>query len=176
MLPGNNLQDNGFMKPETPAEHQQARLAALPAIYKTAHERMAVELAMGMDEPVDVFERYGYTADQGIALMDTPAFAATLERISKEVQSNGLTFRAKARVQAEALLEHSFEIATDPDAPAAVRADLIKWTAKVGDLEPRKEADESKAGGGFSLSITFSGQEPMKVVAHEPVLIEGARQ
>ena len=49
----------------------------------------------------------------------------------------------------------------------AVRADLIKWTAKMAGLEP-SEKDKGMGGGtgaGFTLNITFAGgaQSPVAV-------------
>ena len=57
---------------------------------------------------------------------------------------------------------------------AAVRADLIKWAAKVAGNEPAPVKSNEVTGGGFSLSITFAGQAPQQIVtaAREPLTIE----
>ena len=160
--------------PELIAEQRQAeRLAALPTAYKTQHERLAYELALKLDESPVIFQRHGYDAGQALALIETPEFSKLLERVAKDVREQGLTFRAKARVMAEDLLQHGYEIATDEYASAAVRADLIQWFARVADLEPAVKKDGTNSGGGgLHLSITFAG-EPAKVVGHEPITIEG---
>ncbi|MBT9176533.1 MAG: hypothetical protein DDT20_00852 [Firmicutes bacterium] len=155
------------------SDRQTARLADVPELYRKAHERLAVELALAgpmREEPEAVFARYGYTPDQAIALLESRVFLVLLERVGAEVREQGLSFRAKARAISEDLLPHAYEIATDPQQSAAVRADLIKWSAKVAGHEP-KEKDEVK-GGGFNLSITFAGQAPMKVVSSDAALIE----
>jgi len=162
----------------TPTEHQAARLAALPAIYKTQNERLCYEIVLAKsigEAEESVFQRYEYTPEQALALLESPGFAALLDRVAKDLHENGLTFRAKARAQSEALLEHSFEIATDPTQPTAERVKVIQWTAKMAGHEKGLDKEEGKQGGGFSLSITFAGQEPIKVVQHEPALIEGGR-
>jgi hypothetical protein len=43
-----------------------------------------------------------------------------------------------------------------------VRADLIKWTAKMAGLEPsdREKGGGGGAGSGFNLYITFAGGAP----------------
>ncbi|MHB8388056.1 MAG: hypothetical protein ACYDBH_00580 [Acidobacteriaceae bacterium] len=150
---------------------QEARLAGIPAIYRTTHERLACELALHIEEPEEVFARYGYGVDEAMALMETPAFALLLDRIAREIRESGLSFKMKARAQAEELLASSFVMATDPYVSAAVRADLIKWTAKMAGHEPR-EKEDGKLGGGLTLSITFAGQSPQKVVGHEPLTLE----
>lgn len=156
----------------TAQQYQDQRIASLPAVYRTAHEQLACELALQMEEPEDIFARYGYTPDQGIALMGTPQFSVLLERVSREVRESGLSFKTKAKMQAEALLTQSFQIATDPLQSAAVRADLIKWTAAVAGYSAKKDDDKASAGSGLNLTITFAGQAPMKVVQNEPIALE----
>ena len=155
-------------------ERQEERQSAVPALYRTTHERLACELALHMEEPSAVFERYGYTPDASQELMDSPAFTALLGRIGTEIRENGLSFRMKAKAISEDLLPHAYDIATDPLQSAAVRADLIKWAAKVAGNEPAPQKGvEGTGGGGFNLSITFAGQAPQTVVAsREPLTLE----
>lgn len=153
------------------ADYQTARMATVPKVYKAALERLACELALGMEEPDVIFASYGYSEEQALTLMASTAFSVTMAQVGKEVRESGLSFKMKARAQAEELLGHSFEMATDPLAPHTVRAEIIKWTAKMAGYEPKDDKDGGKVGGGLSLSITFAGQEPMKVVAQEPATI-----
>jgi len=152
---------------------QERRLDAVPEVYKTKYERLAVELSLALDDADAIFARYGYTPDDAIALAQSDAFASILARVSKDVRESGLSFRSKARMQAEELLTHSFEIATDPNQAGSTRLSAIQWTAKVGGLEPKESKDEGKTGGGLTLSIQFSGAPPQQVIAtHEPLTIE----
>ena len=148
------------------------RLAAVPAIYRTNHERLACELALKIDPVDEVFGRYGYTPEQAVVLLEQPAFSGLLEKISKEVAETGLSFRNKVRAIAEDLLPEAYAMATDITISSAVRTDIIKWAAKVGGLEP-KEKDDGRTSGGMTLNITFSGQAPQAVITHEPLTIEG---
>lgn len=154
-------------------ERQERRLDSIPEVYKTKYERLAVELALALDDADAIFKRYGYSPDEALALAQSLAFSTILERVMREVKESGMSFRAKARMQAEELLGHSFEIATDPNQSAAVRLDAIQWTAKMGDLEPRSAKEDVKLGGGLTLSIQFSGAPPTQVIStHEPLTIE----
>lgn len=157
---------------ETALTRQAERLRAAPALYQTKHERLAYELALRMEPAEEVFQRYGYDEAAALALMESPAFAGLLDRVAKDVQENGLSFKAKARAQAEDLLAHSYDLATDPLCSAAVRADLIKWTAKVAGLEPTSKDTEKTGGGGLTLNISFAGQPAQAVIAHDAVTIE----
>ena len=131
--------------------------------------RLTFELALGLSAPDKIFERYGYDQDSALALAKNHVFQAMLKAYVDDVKEHGLTFRAKARVQAEDLLAHSYEIATDSQAPYAVRADMIKWTAKVADYEPKNNAAEAPSNG-FALQIVFSGDSKK-----EPMLVQGQR-
>src|ERR1035437_8786358 len=87
------------------AEQQQAqRMLAVPGLYKTSLEQLACGLALEVGEPGIIFSRYGYTDETAVGLLETPGFASTLEPISKEGGETGLSFRTKARAQAEVLL------------------------------------------------------------------------
>ena len=151
---------------------QAARLDAAPELYKREYERLCLELACNMGEPAEIFAAHGITIEQAAELTENAALIAMLERITKEVRENGLSFRMKARSISESLLPHGYNIATDPETSAAVRADLIKWFPRVAGLEPKEKVDETKHGG-LTLSITFAGQAPQQVVStREPILIE----
>lgn len=117
--------------------------------------RLAYELALEMDTPTNVFGRYGYGREEAVRVMGTPGFIATVKKYRDEIVTGGVSFRLKAKIQAEDLLTHSYEMATDPEVPPAVRADLIKWTARVANLEPKDKGEGGAAGAGFTLNISF---------------------
>lgn len=156
----------------TAQQAQDARMEKVPALYRTTLERLAVELALAMDTPEETFQRYNYTPEAAAELLDTPSFTVLLSRIGKEVRESGLSFRSKAKAISEELLPHAFSMATDPEVSSAVRADLIKWAAKVAGNEPKEAKDDGRSSGGLNLSITFANQPPMKVVSQESNIIE----
>jgi hypothetical protein len=155
---------------ETVAEREARRLRALmPEGYEpesaaelTFDPRIAYALALGVSTPSKVFEKYGVSLENAKRLIATPHFIATVKRYKEELLEKGVTFRLKAKIQAEDLLTHSYVLATDPEVPPAVRADLIKWTAKMAGLEPsdREKGGGGGAGSGFNLYITFAGGAP----------------
>lgn len=156
------LSDGG----ETLAQREARRLAnRFPEGYEprsgadlTFDPRIAYELALGVTSPAKVFEKYGVGLDAAKALIALPHFISTVRTYKEELVEKGVTFRLKAKIQAEDLLTHSYVLATDPEVPAAVRADLIKWTAKMAALEPQeKDKGGGAAGAGFTLNITFAG-------------------
>ena len=153
---------------------QDSRMAEIPELYRKTHERLAVELALKVDDAAAIFAAYKYTPEQAADLLESPAFVALLQQATKEVAESGLSFRTKAKLLAGELLPYANDIATDPLQSAAVRADLIKWSAKVAGFEPKDPKDDGKTGGGLTLSITFAGQAPQQVVSsqHESLTID----
>lgn len=138
--------------------------------------RLAYELALDIESPTTIFDRYGYDPSEAMRLLKVPAFIATVKDYKVQVQETGITFKLKARVQAEDLLTHSYEIATDPDMPPAVRADLIKWTAQMAELGPKKDAGGVGGGTALTLAITFAGaaaETRLQIVNPEREAIEG---
>ncbi len=156
------------------AARQEQRMQGVSALYKTKHEQLACELAMGMAEPEEIFQSYGYSPEQALALTESAAFSALCKRIGDEVRESGLSFKSKMKAVSEALIPHAFEIATDPLQPATVRAKIIEWAARLAGHEPAPAKNEGAGGaGGFHLSVTFAGQAPASIVgAHVPAVIE----
>ena len=149
----------------TPDQVRDQRQDKIPSLYRTKHERLACELALKMETPEEVFRRHGYEAGEAVALLESPAFIAILERVATEVRETGLSFRMKARAIAEDLLPEAFDMATDPTVSSSVRLDAIKWAAKVADLEPRVKEEQKGTGGGLTLNIMFAGQEaPARII------------
>jgi hypothetical protein len=58
------------------------------------------------------------------------------------MQREGMSFRVKARLQSEALLETSWKMIHNQNTPSAVRADLIKHTHRVAGLEPKEQPNQ----------------------------------
>ena len=55
-----------------------------------------------------------------------------------------MTFKLKARAQAEELLTTSWTLIHSPEVSPAVKADLIESTVKWGGLEPKNDTAEGK--------------------------------
>ena len=155
-------------------DRRDDRRTEIPAIYKTAHERLAVDLALRMANPEEVFTEHGFTPAQALELTESPAFTALCKRVSSEIRETGLSYRLKARAIAEELLPEAFDIATDPLQSGAVRAKIIEWVTRVAGHEPAPaKGGVGEGAGGFNLSITFAGQPPQQIMAgrtidHQP--------
>lgn len=126
------------------------------------NNRLALDLALALEgsgEPVDaVLKRHEIDQDVLIEFSKDPLFNATVTRFREEVRDKGLTFKMKARAQAEELLTTSWCLIHDPMTAPSVKADLIKSTVRWAGLEQtdKVEVGESVAGG-VRITINLAG-------------------
>ena len=129
---------------------------------------MAYEIACGLEDPAEIAARYGVTPEQWEQLTKHRPFLMAVQRYRKELKESGYTFRTKAHLQAEDLLGTAYLMAKDPNTPSNVRADLIKWTAKVAGLEPDSRTVQGPQGGGFQVNINLGDGKQSKTITIDP--------
>lgn len=93
------------------------------------------------------------------AIKNDPGFVVQLAAVQKELDKEGVSFRMKARMQAEELLATSWALIHSPATPATVKAGLIKDTVRwAGWDAPPQENGGGR--GGFSVSIVLNNVAP----------------
>ena len=138
-------------------------------------DRLAFELALrleGSGEPIeDIAHRNGMNANQVVDCCRDATFSKKVQEYRDEISEKGLTFRLKARTQAEALLGTSWLLIHNPDTSPAVKADLIKSTVKWAGLEIKPDvasAVDGGSGGGVNIVINMGeAGVPPKVINAE---------
>lgn len=126
---------------------------------------LAFDIALLLEnsgETVDeVLQRNRLTTEQLLVFQKDPVFLRTVKDYRQEIRSNGVTFKMKARAQAEELLHTSWVLIHSPDVSAAVKADLIKSTVKWGGLEPKNDTavGVGEGGGGVLISINLGDKD-----------------
>lgn len=132
----------------------------LPLQYTRWSDRLALDIALtleGSGETLDeVLDRHTLTIDTLIRFNKDPVFLKKVHGLRDDIRDKGMTFRIKARAQAEELLKTSWTLIHSSDVSAAVKADLIKSTVKWGGLEPKNTAEGGDSGGGSGVSITIN--------------------
>ena len=105
---------------------------------------MALDLALILegsgDAIADLLSHYRITAADLKRFAVDKIFKTRLVHFRREIATEGLGFRMKARVQAEELLQTSWNLIHDPSITPSVRADLLKSTVKWAGLEPKPDA------------------------------------
>lgn len=118
---------------------------------------MMLELAKGLEEPVAIAERYGYTPVQFSSLVEWEPFRKEYERMVNKLESEGVTFRNKAVLYATDLLDRVYAAAKRPDVTLPQLLEAAKYMTKAGDLDPKQ-----------SVNITSTSRVVYEIVRDEP--------
>jgi len=124
------------LEPPAPLSVSSASVAPWPP-------RLAFDVAMGEGQE-KLLQLYALTADQLDNLFHYQPFRREVANHQRELRDNGVTFKAKARLQAEEYLLELHGIVHSPDTPPSVRLDAIKSVVKWGGLEPAPQPSASQ--------------------------------
>jgi hypothetical protein len=116
---------------------------------------LPVEIALKTAPMNDIREAYGYSNEEWMRLKDDPAFLADLAAAVQMVKQEGMSFRLKARLQAEELLKTSWRLIHAPtdEVPSSVKADLIKATARWAGYDNKEQV--GPGGTSFAIQINL---------------------
>jgi hypothetical protein len=107
----------------------------------------------------EVIKRHNISANDILTFNADPIFLKKVAGYRTEVREKGLTFKLKARAQAEELLTTSWLLIHDSAVSPAVKADLIKSTVKWAGLEPKDAGPQDNGTGGVKITINL-GSDP----------------
>ena len=126
-------------------------------------DRLAFDVALtleGSGETMqEVMGRHSLSASDLLQFRQDPVFLKKVEHYRDEVREKGMTFRLKARAQAEELLTTSYLLIHDPGVSPAVKADLIKSTVKWAGLGPRNDDNAEGSAGGVRITINLGSSQ-----------------
>jgi hypothetical protein len=116
---------------------------------------LPIEVALRTAPLADIRETYGYSQEEWVALKDNPQFLADLAAAVAMVKEEGVSFKLKARLQAEELLKTSWRLIHAPqdEVPSSVKADLIKATARWAGYDTK---DNGAGGQANNLNIQIN--------------------
>jgi hypothetical protein len=115
---------------------------------------LPVELAMKIAPPQDICAHYGISKEQFAAIINHPVFIKSYQEAVEQLKVDGMSFKMKARMQAESFLTTSFAMVTNPATSDAVRADLIKNTVRWAGYDA-KAAEVGAGGNSFNIQINL---------------------
>lgn len=121
---------------------------------------MLLQLATGLEEPMDIVQRYGFNEDEWARLQVWPPFMAALEAKKNELQAAGVTLKVKAAFFCEDVLARAYLGVCSPDATLPQKMEFVRLSARLGDLEPKQSGLPGAPGTGFSIAIHFSSPPP----------------
>jgi len=118
---------------------------------------LPIEIALRTSSTQAVCENYGISDEEWSLIQCDPTFQADLQRAMEMLKEEGMSFRVKAKLQAEELLKTSWRMIHDVNAPPAVRSDLIKATMRWAQYDVPPSQQTVTPRSGFHISINFSG-------------------
>ena len=135
----------------------------LPLNHTKWNDRLAFDVALTLEGSGETLQeivgRHRITTGDVLAFNADPRFLKKVEHYRTEVREKGLTFKLKARAQAEELLTTSWLLIHDAAVSPAVKADLIKSTIKWAGLEPKDAGPQDQGTGGVKITINL-GSDP----------------
>jgi hypothetical protein len=117
---------------------------------------LPIELAMRTAPVPEICAAYGIGKDELTTLIKDPLFAAAFHAAKEMLQKDGMSFRIKARMQAEELLKKSWALIHSDHTPTPVKADLIKSTIRWAGYEPKGDGPGG-VGNAFQININLGG-------------------
>jgi len=119
---------------------------------------LPIEIAMRVAPVKEICDAYNISKEEFDRIKLDPGFLSELKAAHDMLKEEGMSFKLKARLQAEELLKTSWKLihGAPEDVPASVKADLIKSTVKWAGLEPKAGAGEVAAGSGFQINIQLN--------------------
>jgi hypothetical protein len=111
------------------------------------------ELAMKVDSAANICRAYGMTREAFAELIEHPVFIKAYQEAVEALKVEGMSFRIKARLQAEAYLDTAFVMAQNPGTSDNVRADIIKNTVRWAGYDAK--AAEGGPGNSFNILINL---------------------
>jgi len=136
----------------------------LPLHHTKWSDRLAFDVALALEgsgeELDEIKRRHHITATHLLVFNKDKVFLKKVETYREDIREKGLTFKLKARAQAEELLTTSWGLIHSPEVSPAVKADLIKSTVKWAGLEVKTDEGAAGAAGGVRININFGGNTP----------------
>jgi len=126
----------------------------LPIVWQSS---LVLDIAMGTDEDI-ICEAYELQYPQLQAIKNDPAFMARLKKAADDLNKEGATFRLKAQMQAEALLQTSFAMIHSDEIDPKVRAKLISDTVRWAGYDNAAAAG-AETGPGISIHIDLGAAD-----------------
>lgn len=135
----------------------RALAPANPAKITSFPPTLPMEIAMRIAPAPEIFKAYGLDRDDFERLSNDPHFLATLEKYVDELKDPKNSFKMKARLQSEVLLDTSWNLihGRSDEVPANVKKDLITATWRMAGLDASKE-DATKSLLQQALQININ--------------------
>lgn len=119
---------------------------------------LPLEVALRTAPLRQICEAYGISEEEWNHIRTEELFLRDLRAAVDMVAKEGMSFKLKAKLQAEELLKTSWRLIHDPEAPPAVRSQLIQATVRWAGLDAGANKAAETPGSGLQINIQFNNQ------------------
>lgn len=128
-----------------------------PAEIETYPATLPIEVALKTASVKDICEAYGLSEEDWGRLKNDPVFVAEVAALRESLKKEGMSFKMKAQLQAEELLNTSWALihSHNDDVAPNVKADLIKFIIRAAGLDGSKD-QAANAGPANALQININ--------------------
>lgn len=152
----NNAEDNKVVVSTT----------ANPVACPQWDKRLVMDVVLGASEEV-ILEEYELTVFAYRRILADPRFQTSVDKMHEELSKDGMSFKLKAQLQAEAMLDENWKLVHSPLTDPAVKVRAIANTARWAGYD----APPQQGGlgtGGFSININLGNAGQGVTIDHEP--------
>ena len=124
------------------------------------------ECAAGVEDPTQIAARFGFEGDQWARLSQWPPFIQAVQRQRAEFEREGVTFRLKAGLMAEQVMDQMFKQAVGTDSTILQKLSVFNSLVDVAGLKPEKKSAQqadASAAPKFSITINIPSAGPTPV-------------
>ena len=142
--------------------------------YLKIQPELVQEVATGLEDGLTIAQRYGFSEEEWRIIEARPDFQRAVSKVRAELEKSGQTFRMKAALMADKLMDNMYTHAMDSETPVRDKATALQLLTRVGELEPKASA-QVNAGPGFSITINLPTVPPPEETAKKAEVVEEAR-
>ena len=116
---------------------------------------LVFDVALGLEGHETVLQRHGVTPEEWDHINAHPLFQRQVAEQAREMGETGVSFRSKARVQAEMYLVQLDQMIHSPSTDQKVKLEAIRSVVKWGGLEPQPSKEEGNSTPQVNVQINM---------------------
>lgn len=148
------LSDSSFYEDEDNEAPYIAPVYA-PQVVAPWTAALAFDVALGLDTIETLLERHGITPQDWEHIAGNHLFNRQVAEQAREMGETGVSFRGKARVQAEMYLVDLDKMIASPGTDQKVKLEAIRSVVKWAGLEPRPDKEEANKMPQVNIQINM---------------------
>lgn len=139
------------------------KTASSPMLFLDVDPKFVLEVASGLKDPEDVAADYGFSPKQWKELKKYQPFIKLVDDKKAELKLSGFTFRMKAQVLAEDLLDDLALHAKKDDVSFHTVLETAKFAARAAGIDSPIKEEDGKAGNSFSININLGAGKSVNI-------------